>query len=68
VLVTTSTDFQDDGRLVRVALEALADEPCHPVATLPTASIGDLKPPPNAIVAPFVPTGLQSPVEPARSE
>lgn len=55
VLVTTSTDFQDDGRLVRVALDALADEPCHVVATLPAASSEDLEPPPNATVAPFVP-------------
>jgi MGT family glycosyltransferase len=35
VLVTTSTEAQDDGRLVEVALEALADEPVHVVATLP---------------------------------
>lgn len=55
VLATTSTDFQDDGRLVRVALEALADEPCHVVATLPAARIDELKPPPNATVEPFVP-------------
>jgi MGT family glycosyltransferase len=54
VLVTTSTDFQDDGRLARVALDALADEPCHVVATLP-AAIGDLRRPPNATVEPFVP-------------
>lgn len=37
VLVTTSSDFQDDGRLVRAALEALADEPVHVVATQPAA-------------------------------
>src|SRR6185437_2534530 len=37
VLVTTSSEFQDDGRLVRCALEALADEPVHVVATLPAA-------------------------------
>src|SRR4029077_937664 len=55
VLVSTSTDFQDDGRLVRVALEALADEPCHVVATLPAARVDELKPVPNATVAPFVP-------------
>jgi MGT family glycosyltransferase len=35
VLVTTSTEAQDDGRLVDVALEALAEEPVHVVATLP---------------------------------
>jgi UDP:flavonoid glycosyltransferase YjiC (YdhE family) len=57
VLVTTSTDFQNDSRLVRVALDALADQPCHLVATLPAASIRNLEPPPNATVAPFVPHG-----------
>jgi len=36
VLVTTSSEFQDDGRLVRCALEALAGEPVHVVATLPS--------------------------------
>ncbi len=54
VLVTTSTDFQNDGRLVRVALEALADEPCHVVATLPAAAIDGLRIPANATVLPFV--------------
>lgn len=38
VLVTTSSEFQDDGHLVRVALEALADEPVHVVATVPAAT------------------------------
>lgn len=55
VLVTTSSDFQDDGRLVRTALEALAGEPCHVVATLPATGPGDLRPPANAIVEGFVP-------------
>ena len=36
VLVTTSSEFQDDGRLVRCALEALADEDVYVVATLPS--------------------------------
>src|SRR3954447_14370750 len=36
VLVTTSTEYQEDTRLVRTALEALADEPVHVVATLPS--------------------------------
>ena len=35
VLVTTSSEFQDDTRLVQVALEALATEPVAVVATLP---------------------------------
>ncbi|MDX6602229.1 MAG: hypothetical protein QOF13_1431 [Solirubrobacterales bacterium] len=57
VLVTTSTDFQDDSRLVRVALEALAAEPCHLVATLPATSIANLQLPATATVAPFIPHG-----------
>jgi MGT family glycosyltransferase len=55
VLVTTSTEFQDDGRLVRSALEALADEPLHVVATMPVASAVGLGPPANATVLPFAP-------------
>ena len=39
VLVTTSSEFQDDGRLVEVALEALADEPVHVIATVPSARV-----------------------------
>lgn len=50
VLVTTSTEFQDDGRLVEAALAGLADEPVHVVATLPTAKLADARVPPNATV------------------
>lgn len=32
VLVTTSSEFQDDGRLVSAALQALAGEPVHVIA------------------------------------
>jgi MGT family glycosyltransferase len=39
VLVTTSSEFQDDGRLVEVALQALADEPVHVIATVPSARV-----------------------------
>lgn len=35
VLVTTSSEFQDDARLVRSALDGLADEPVAVIATLP---------------------------------
>ncbi len=35
VLVTTSSEFQDDGRLVQAAIEGLAEEPYTIVATLP---------------------------------
>jgi UDP:flavonoid glycosyltransferase YjiC (YdhE family) len=57
VLVTTSSDFQDDGRLVRTALEALANEPCHVVATLPAAEAGRLPPAANATIETFLPHG-----------
>ncbi len=57
VLVTTSSEFQDDGRLVRTALEALARDDLEVVATLPAATIGDVEVPPNARVLPFVPHG-----------
>lgn len=55
VLVTTSSEFQNDARLVRTALEALADEPYHVVATLPAARLDGLRPPPNASLLPFAP-------------
>jgi MGT family glycosyltransferase len=55
VLVTTSSEFQDDGRLVRTALDALAGEELEVVATLPAATIGAMEVPANARVLPFVP-------------
>jgi UDP:flavonoid glycosyltransferase YjiC (YdhE family) len=55
VLVTTSSEFQDDGRLVEAALEALANEPVHVVATMPSASTSGLDVPSNATVVPFAP-------------
>jgi len=55
VLVTTSSEFQDDSRLVRVALEALAGEPFHVVATLPAANVAKMRVPPNATVLSFAP-------------
>jgi MGT family glycosyltransferase len=58
VLVTTSSEFQDDGRLVRAALEALADQPVHVVATLPAGDSSGYRVPPNAHVERFVPHGL----------
>jgi MGT family glycosyltransferase len=57
VLVTTSSEFQDDGRLVRCALEALADEPVHVVATLPASDPTNFAAPANARVLSFVPHG-----------
>jgi MGT family glycosyltransferase len=57
VLVTTSSEFQDDGRLVRCAMEALAGEPVHVVATLPSSDASGFDAPANARVLPFVPHG-----------
>jgi MGT family glycosyltransferase len=57
VLVTTSSEFQDDGRLVRTAIEALADEPVHVIATLPSGDPGAYGVPGNATVVDFVPHG-----------
>lgn len=57
VLVTTSSEFQDDSVLVRTALEALRDEPVHVVATMPAGVVADLDVPLNATIAQFVPHG-----------
>lgn len=54
VLVNTSSEFQDDGRLVRVALDALAGEDVFVVATLPAAELSGPVPD-NARVERFVP-------------
>jgi UDP:flavonoid glycosyltransferase YjiC (YdhE family) len=56
VLVTTSSEFQDDGRLVNIALEALAGEDVEVVATLPAQDPGTFTHvPANARILPFVP-------------
>ncbi len=57
VLVTTSSEFQDDDVLVRTALEALADEPVRVVATMPAGVPAGLVVPTNARVEQFVPHG-----------
>jgi MGT family glycosyltransferase len=54
VLVSTSSEFQDDGRLATTALEALAGEQVQVVATLPSAEL-PAGVPANARVEPFVP-------------
>jgi MGT family glycosyltransferase len=53
VLITTSSEYQDDGRLAQVALDGLAGEPFHAVATLPAAEATRLRVPANATVLPF---------------
>jgi MGT family glycosyltransferase len=55
VLVTTSSEFQDDSRLVRTAFEALAGEDFEVVATLPAQDAAKLEVPSNARALPFVP-------------
>jgi MGT family glycosyltransferase len=57
VLVTTSSEFQDDGRLIQVAFDALAKEPVTLVATLPAGDPGRFHPPANAHVEPFIAHG-----------
>jgi MGT family glycosyltransferase len=57
VLLTTSSEFQDDGRLVRVALQALAREPLHVIATVPAGDPADFDIPANAHVARYMPHG-----------
>ncbi len=57
VLLTTSSEFQNDSRLVRCALEALAHEDLHVVATLPAQDPEDVAAAPNAHVVRFVPHG-----------
>lgn len=54
VLVTTSSEFQDDGTLVQVSLAGLADEDVEVVATMP-AGAGAFPVPANARVEGFVP-------------
>lgn len=56
-LVTTSSEFQNDGRLVQTALKAMADEPVHVIATLPSGDLAGYEVPGNAHVARFVAHG-----------
>jgi MGT family glycosyltransferase len=55
VLVSTSSEFQDDGRLVTTTLEALANEPVQVVATVPSAGMPSGPLPANARVERFLP-------------
>ena len=57
VLVTTSSEFQNDDVLVRCALEALADEPVTVVVTMPAGVADGLDLPANVRVQQFVPHG-----------
>src|SRR5581483_8912705 len=55
VLVTTSSEAQDDGRLVQVTLDAMAGEAFHVVATLPAGIKDSYRVPANAHIAEFIP-------------
>lgn len=57
VLVTCSTEFQNDGRLAQTALEALAEEDVSVVVTTAGVDPSSLTPPPNARVVRFLPHG-----------
>lgn len=57
ILVTTSTEFQGDDRLVQTALDALAGEPYTVVATCPSGEAAGFRVPANARVERFVPHG-----------
>ena len=55
VLVTCSTEFQNDGKLAQAALEALAGEDVSVVVTTAGVDPSPFTPPPNARVERFVP-------------
>lgn len=57
VLVTCSTEFQNDGKLAQTALEALADEDVDVVVTTAGVDPSNFTPPPNARVVKFLPHG-----------
>jgi MGT family glycosyltransferase len=57
VLVTCSTEFQDDGQLIEVALAALKDDDVDVIATTGAVDPGRFHAPPNATVVPFAPHG-----------
>jgi MGT family glycosyltransferase len=55
VLVTTSTDFQHDGKLVSTALQALGGEDLFVVATTGALEPSAFEPPPNSRLERFLP-------------
>ncbi len=57
VLVTTSSEYQDDGRLAHAALQGLAGEDVFVVVTLPAQDPAALEVPANARVERFLPHG-----------
>lgn len=57
VLVTTSSEFQDDGELITTAFEALEDQDVDVVATAPAGTAESIELPSNGRVEQFVPHG-----------
>lgn len=57
LLVTASTEFQDDAALITTTLEAFADQPFAVVATCAAHDPGEFDVPPNARVEQFIPHG-----------
>ncbi|MBJ7354845.1 MAG: glycosyltransferase family 1 protein [Thermoleophilaceae bacterium] len=57
ILVTTSSEFQDDGELIETAFAALADLPYEIVATAPAGDAAKFRAPENGRVEQFVPHG-----------
>ena len=57
ILVTCSTEYQNDGRLVAAALAALAEEPVRVVATTASLDPATFSAPANAVVERFIPHG-----------
>ena len=55
VLVTASTEFQDDAKLIECALDAFADSPFALIATTAAHDPADFRVPPNARVARYLP-------------
>ncbi|MEV7802047.1 nucleotide disphospho-sugar-binding domain-containing protein [Microbispora sp. NPDC088329] len=58
VLVTISTVFQDDGKLIQTALDALEDEPYDVVVTTASLDPGRFRRPANVHLERFVPHSL----------
>ncbi len=54
VLVTTSSEKQADNALVQTAIDALAREPVHVVATLPAGDPAEIRASPHATVRRFI--------------
>lgn len=58
VVVTTSSEFQDDAVLVQAVLDGLSNDRVQVVATVPAGDARALRVPPNARVESFVPHSL----------